>query len=107
QVFGDAVMFELIANTPVDDGVVKCWHAVLYKGASNPASNEDREAAKQFQANALEAFGADFNVWKFKRPALKIMQMKTDGPFRTGRQWYSQFFAAPDDAGKIRDGVNG
>lgn len=107
QVFGDSVMFELIANTPVDDGLVKCWHAVLYKGTSNPASAEDREAAKQFQANALEAFGADFNVWKFKRPALKIMQMKTDGPFRTGRQWYSQFYASADDAAKIRTEVNG
>ncbi|HAN68208.1 MAG TPA: (2Fe-2S)-binding protein, partial [Halieaceae bacterium] len=60
-----------------------------------------------FQANALEAFAADFNVWKHKRPALKIMQMKTDGPFKTGRKWYSQFFATPEQAADIRQEVNG
>ncbi|MDP4789160.1 MAG: Rieske (2Fe-2S) protein [Haliea sp.] len=107
QVFGDAVMFELIANTPVDDGKVKAWHAVLYRGTESPASALDKEAAKQFQANALEAFGADFNVWKFKRPAIKVMQMKTDGPFRTGRKWYSQFFATPETAAEIRAELNG
>jgi 3-ketosteroid 9alpha-monooxygenase subunit A len=46
-------------------------------------------------------------VWKFKRPALKIMQMKTDGPFKTGRKWYSQFFATPEQAAEIRKDVNG
>ena len=24
------------------------------------------------------------------------MQLKTDGPFRTGRKWYSQFYATPE-----------
>jgi 3-ketosteroid 9alpha-monooxygenase subunit A len=41
-------------------------------------------------------------VWQYKRPALKIMQLKTDGPFRTGRKWYSQFYASPEEAEKIR-----
>ena len=46
-------------------------------------------------------------MWQNKRPALKIMQLKTDGPFRTGRKWYSQFFATPEDVDGIRSEVNG
>ena len=42
---------------------------------------------------ALFAFGADFDVWKHKRPALRIMQLKKDGPFKHVRKWYAQFYA--------------
>jgi 3-ketosteroid 9alpha-monooxygenase subunit A len=107
QVWSDTVVFELIANTPVEDGKTQCWHGCLYKGSANPTTAEDAEVALGIQAGALEAFGADFNVWANKRPALTIMQMKTDGPFRTGRKWYSQFFATPEDAATIRAEVNG
>ncbi len=107
QVWADTVVYELIANTPVEDGQTQCWHGCLYKGSAVPATAEDAETAVGIQAGALEAFGADFNVWANKRPALKIMQMKTDGPFRTGRKWYSQFFATPEDAATIRAEVNG
>lgn len=107
QVFAGNEVFELIANTPVEDGKVRCWHGCLYKGENNPATESDREAQKAIQAGALEAFGADFNVWKFKRPALKIMQLKTDGPFRTGRKWYSQFYDTPEGANATRMEVNG
>ena len=107
QVFADNEIFELIANTPVDDGVVKCWHGILFRGSEGGATDADRAAAKAAQAGALEAFGADFNVWKYKRPALKIMQLKTDGPFRTNRKWYSQFYATPEGARAIQAELNG
>ncbi len=107
QSFGDTLIYELIANTPVDDGVSKCWHACLYRGTSSPASPEDIAAAKQAQVGALEAFGADFNVWQNKRPALKIMQLKTDGPFRIGRQWYGQFYDTREGQAATRAEVNG
>jgi 3-ketosteroid 9alpha-monooxygenase subunit A len=107
QVFAGNTVFELIANTPVDDGVTKCFHGCLFKGSEATATDADRIAAKQAQAGALEAFGADFNIWGNKRPALKIMQLKTDGPFRTGRKWYSQFFAVPDDVAGIQAELNG
>jgi 3-ketosteroid 9alpha-monooxygenase subunit A len=107
QVFAGNEMYELIANTPVDDGISKCFHAVLFKGSTSPANEADKAAQKGAQAGALEAFGADFNVWQYKRPALKIMQLKTDGPFRTNRKWYSQFYATPQDAEGIRKEVNG
>ena len=107
QEFSGMVVFELIANTPVEDGLVKCWHGCLVKGSEEVATKADVELAKQSQAGALEAFSADFNIWQNKRPALKIMQLKTDGPFRTGRKWYSQFYAAPEDVGEIQSAVNG
>ena len=107
QVFADNVIYELIANTPVEDGLTRCWHGCLYRGSEGGATAEDRETARQTQAGALEAFGADFNVWQYKRPALKIMQLKTDGPFRTGRKWYSQFFAAADDITGVQGEING
>ena len=35
------------------------------------------------------------------------MQLKTDGPFRTGRKWYSQFYATPEQARGIQQELNG
>jgi 3-ketosteroid 9alpha-monooxygenase subunit A len=107
QSFAGALMYELIANTPVEDGKIKAWHGVLYKGAASPATAEDKEYQKQFQAGALEAFGADFNVWRHKRPAIRVMQVTTDGPFDKGRRWYQQFFDLPEKAGSYHEELNG
>lgn len=107
QVFGDTVAYEMIANTPVEDGTSHCWHGGLSRGTADVASDDDRAAAKVAQAGALEAFSADFNIWQNKRPALVIMQLKTDGPFRTGRKWYSQFYQTPEEAASIQLELNG
>jgi 3-ketosteroid 9alpha-monooxygenase subunit A len=107
QVFADTVMYEFIANTPVEDGVSQCWHAVLYRGVNEVATDEDKAAAKEAQAGALEAFAADFNIWQNKQPALTVMQLKTDGPFRLGRKWYSQFYATREGAKAIQEELNG
>lgn len=107
QNFGEVTMFELIASTPVDDGLTKVWHGVLLKGQNVPPSAEDIEAAKGAQAGALQAFSADFEIWRNKKSALKIMQVKTDGPFRTVRKWASQFYAQQENVQAIRDEVNG
>jgi 3-ketosteroid 9alpha-monooxygenase subunit A len=107
QVFGDALQYEFIANTPVDDGVSKCWHGCLVKASSTEITEEDREMARQSQAGALGAFATDFQIWRHKKPALTIMQLKTDGPFRIGRKWYSQFYAARENVAAIQAEVNG
>ena len=86
---------------------MKCWHGCLVKGSAKIATEADIVMARDAQAGALEAFSADFNIWQNKRPALKIMQLKTDGPFRTGRKWYSQFYASPDDVQAIQQETNG
>jgi 3-ketosteroid 9alpha-monooxygenase subunit A len=107
QVWGDTEVYELIFNTPVDDGVSKCWHGCIYKGSAPQATGEDIAVQKEIQAGVLEAFAADFNVWATKRPALKIMQLKTDGPFNKGRKWYSQFYSEQGSVPAIREELNG
>ncbi|MGB0288579.1 Rieske 2Fe-2S domain-containing protein [Aequoribacter sp.] len=107
QVWGDTVQYELIANTPVDDGRIKAWHACLVKASSGQPTAEDIEIAKQTQAGALEAFATDFQIWRYKQPAIKPMALKTDGPFKIGRKWYSQFYADADTAATIQQELNG
>ncbi len=107
QEFGDVLTFELIANTPVDDGVSKVWHAALAQAQNVPHSEEDIATAKGIQAGALEAFAADFDVWRHKRSAIKIMQLKNDGPFKMVRKWYGHFYDSPENAGKYLDEAAG
>ena len=107
QDFGGAVTYELIANTPVDDGVTQVWHAALAKAQNVPHTEADIAAAKEVQAGALYAFAADFDVWRHKRPALKIMQVKKDGPFKLNRKWYNQFYDARANANQYHTEANG
>ncbi len=107
QNFGGTEAFELIANTPVDDGVSKVWHAALAKAANKEPTDADIAAAREVQAGALEAFAADFDVWRHKRPAKNIMQLPNDGPFRTGRKWYQQFYDLREKAPEYHAAVNG
>ncbi len=107
QEFGDVLTYELIANTPVDDGVTKAWHGALARARSVPHSEEDIAAAREIQAGALHAFAADFDIWRHKRPALRIMQMKKDGPFKLVRRWYGQFYDQITQAGEYHAELNG
>lgn len=107
QQFGPTLTFELIANTPVDDGKSRVWHACLSKTAHDVATEEDVVMAKQIQAGALQAFAADFDVWRHKRPATRIIQLATDGPFATGRKWYKQFYDTRANAATYQQAVNG
>jgi 3-ketosteroid 9alpha-monooxygenase subunit A len=97
----------MIANTPIGDGRIKAWHGCLVKSATGTITAEDKEMAKAIQAGALEAFSKDFEIWQHKKPALKPMAMKTEGPFLKGRKWYSQFYADRADVKSTQDTVNG
>ena len=91
----------LIAHTPVDDGRIKAWHALLVKSEQQVARGEDVEAARAFQADSLAALHQDFEIWTAKAPALRILQIRSDGPFHKVREWYQQFYQpAPDKRGK-------
>ena len=107
QDFGGAITYELIANTPVDDGVSRVWHGALSKAANPVPTDEDIRAAKEVQAGALQAFGADFDIWRHKRAAPRIIQLPNDGPFAKGRQWYRQFYDLRANAAGYREAVNG
>lgn len=107
QQFGDVLTFEMIANTPVDDGVTQVWHACLTCATGDRVTEADVTRARQVQANALSVFGTDFDVWKHKAAALRPMQMPVDGPFVKGRKWLSQFYADQGNVADIQRSVNG
>ncbi|WP_321392569.1 Rieske 2Fe-2S domain-containing protein [Emcibacter sp.] len=107
QQLGDHLVYEFIANTPVEDGRTKVWHGVLAPAASAPPSEACIAAAREAQAQALSAFAQDFDVWKHKRPALQILQVLKDGPFGKGRTWYKQFYNPRTKAGTYQEKVNG
>ncbi|MAT91162.1 MAG: (2Fe-2S)-binding protein [Halioglobus sp.] len=107
QTFNGVEMYELIANTPVADGLTRAWHAVLSFAQGNPASAADIDNARQAQAGALAAFSADFEVWKHKAPAIKVMQTRNDGHFNIQRKWVSQFYMPAAEARKVQEEING
>jgi len=107
QQFGETLTYELIANTPVDDGVTRVWHACLSRAAHPTPTQQDVAIAREVQANALKAFGTDFEIWAHKRPALRVMQLPTDGPFAKGRRWYAQFYDTRANASKYHQEING
>ena len=49
----------------------------------------------------------DGEIWAVKRPAIVIMQLPTDGPFRQSRSWYSQFFNPRSKAAGILAPITG
>lgn len=84
----------LITHTPVEDGSIKVWHALMVKSPGGNAQVDDADvaAARQFQAASLAAFAQDFEVWTHKQPCLTGMFIPSDGPFLKARTWYKQFY---------------
>ena len=107
QAFGDVLTYELIANTPVEDGVARIWHAALARAGNPPHSEADIATAREIQAGALQAFAADFDIWKHKRPAIRIMQLPNDGPFNRVRKWYAHFYDRRANAANYLEQANG
>ncbi|NIB37985.1 Rieske (2Fe-2S) protein [Pseudomaricurvus alkylphenolicus] len=107
QKFGDQLIYELIANTPVEDGKVRVWHGALVRSANEVATEADIAKAREAQAGALQSFSSDFTVWKNKRPATQIMKVPTDGPFHKIRAWHQQFYCEADKVSELQAKHNG
>lgn len=107
QTFGGVVMYEFIAGTPVSNGTTKAWHGALSFAQNVPHTEEDIQTAKALQAGVLEAFATDFEVWKNKSAAVKVMQSKHDGNFRAVRDWAGQFYMPREDAKAVQEKHNG
>jgi 3-ketosteroid 9alpha-monooxygenase subunit A len=97
----------MICHTPVDDGSIQVWHALLMKSQHAVATAEDIATARAFQAVSLEAFAQDFDLWLNKRPATNILQIVDDGPYHKLRQWYRQFYNPRTRVAEITRGVDG
>ncbi len=97
----------LIAHTPVEDGVVRVWFGLMVKVSDGEVTDAGQAIARGYQDTSLEAFAQDFELWKYKAPALSIMQVPDDGPFHKQRIWYKQFYNPRARAGDYHKRVNG
>jgi len=89
---GDNNSMMFITHTPVDDGRVFVWHATLTKIADRIPTEEDVQAARDYQRLSRDAFAQDFEIWSNKQPCLRPMQLPGDGNFLKVRTWYKQFY---------------
>jgi 3-ketosteroid 9alpha-monooxygenase subunit A len=97
----------MICNTPVEDGEVRVWYALMVKVDSKRADAGGISMARSYQDVALDAFAQDFELWQHKEAAINILQIPDDGPFHKGRIWYKQFFNPRTRADEFRSRVNG
>lgn len=99
---------QIIATTPIDDGSARLWQCSMIK---RPLGASDEQAAEQmayFNQAVCHGLGTeDGEIWANKKPAIAVLQMPTDGPFRAGRIWYSQFFNPRHMADAIIEAVTG
>ncbi|OAN66676.1 Rieske 2Fe-2S domain-containing protein [Sphingomonas sp. TDK1] len=107
KMLGDYPTHMLIAHTPVEDGRIRVWHALMVKTDKAQATDADVPAARAYQQASLDAFAQDFEIWKYKRPALSPLKVRGDGPVEKGRTWYRQFYNPIAEAPRIQTNVNG
>ena len=103
--FYDAVM--LITHTPVDDGRVRVWHALMVMSENDVPTEADVAQAREFQNSSRLALLQDFEVWQSKAPVFQILQIKSDGPFHKLREWYGQFYNPRAEIAERQARVNG
>jgi 3-ketosteroid 9alpha-monooxygenase subunit A len=97
----------LITHTPIDDGHVKAWHALLVKSPNTPPQEQDIKNARIYQEAARQAFVQDFEVWANKKACINPMQIMGDGPFHKLRTWYKQFYNPRAKVTEFTKKVNG
>lgn len=104
---GDNESMMFITHTPVDDGVVHVWHAVLTKAPITSPTEADVQTARQYQEASRLGFAQDFEIWSNKRPCFQPMQLRTDGNFAKVRTWYKQFYNPRVEARTYLDASEG
>jgi 3-ketosteroid 9alpha-monooxygenase subunit A len=90
--YREAQMAQLIAHTPIDDGVTRLWQATMLRSWKPKVDDEVRERLRRINETMVHGLTEDYEVWANKRPALQVLQIPTDGPFNQSRTWYSQFY---------------
>lgn len=97
----------LICHTPVEDGVVMVWHALMSKAANTPPTQDDIAIAYGYAEAGRLALAQDFEIWANKRPCFNPLQIPADGPFGKVRIWYRQFYNPRARASEFQDRVDG
>lgn len=90
---GEFDSFIMIANTPIEDGKSRTWHALMVKvnDGSRPITEEDRKVALGYQEMSRMAFAQDVEIWQNKRACFSPLAIPADGPYGKVRLWYRQF----------------
>lgn len=98
---------QLICVTPIDDGTCRLWQVGMMRSPSGQVDDAARQMREVVSAQFGKGLMEDAEVWKVKKPALHVMQLPGDGPFRQSRIWYSQFFNPRAKAAEIVGRVEG
>src|SRR3546814_1193259 len=69
--------------------------------------DDDFTTYQELRKLSLSQFNQDMEIFKRKRPTLKVVQVPGGGPFRRYRQWYSQFYMPRAQTKAIPAGANG
>jgi nitrite reductase/ring-hydroxylating ferredoxin subunit len=104
---GPAPMVVFFAHTPVEDGNIKAWFGVALRSANGTPSDSDAAMVQAMLTGMDDAFAEDMDILTAKRPTLSAKQIPGDGPFRTVRLWYSQFYKPREEAAAIHARVDG
>jgi 3-ketosteroid 9alpha-monooxygenase subunit A len=101
--------FIMIANTPIEDGTVRAWHALMVKvhDGSRETTDEDRANALAYQEGSRLAFAQDVEIWANKRACINPLAIPADGPFGKVRQWHWQFYQPRAKARELHKKLNG
>lgn len=97
----------LFCHTPVEDGRVRGWLAVLMRCHQPVPDDRDRQAYQQILDYSRDAFDQDLQIFQAKKPTLRAVQIPGDPPFRRYRQWYSQFYSPRLETSAIQSKANG
>lgn len=99
----------MIAHTPIEDGRVRVWHALMVKvnDGSQPITQEEQATALAYQDSARLAFAQDVEIWQNKRACIRPLAVPGDGPVGKIRSWYWQFYNPRANAGDFHRRVNG
>ena len=101
--------FMLLANTPIEDGRTRIWHAAMIRmnDGSRPLTDEERTAAFSYQDQLCVGLFQDVEIWANKRPCINPLAVPADGPYGRLRTWYKQFYNDRARAAEIQSRVNG
>lgn len=92
---------EIICVTPIDDGTCRLWQTAMVKPPKAIPEDQRQAYRDALSSQFGQGLMSDAEVWRTKRPALHVMQLPSDGPFRQTRIWYSQFFNPREKAAEI------
>jgi 3-ketosteroid 9alpha-monooxygenase subunit A len=107
EIEGERPTLLLFCHTPVEDGKVRAFHGVAMRAKNEFITDEDRAVHRLLCEQSLYQFNQDLEIFKRKRPTLRVVQIPGDGPFRRYRQWYRQFYVPRADVASIQDAADG